>query len=202
MHKPSLLVEIYDLERLNDSCELTGGDVSVNVENLTIIGLCKTGEDGKSASTDTSFDGSLVNLCDLADELVLVLVKVVCGKDAASDGAGADTLSLECVNELEVLLEETAANDAHGLAVGDANAIDVVWLDALCLKDLVDLRPCSVKDDGEEADVVEERKRRGKFVEILGDNCTTDFDDGELLRVDRGEVTQILLDLSLRPDIV
>lgn len=37
---------------------------------------------------------------------------------------------------------------------------------------------------------------------MLGDDCAADFDDGELLGFDGGEVGEVLLDLALGADVV
>lgn len=55
--------------------------------------------------------------------------------------------------------------------------------------------------DGKEADMVQEGKSGAQDFKLFGDNGAADFDDGELLRGDRAEVGEVLLDLSFGADL-
>jgi hypothetical protein len=49
--------------------------------------------------------------------------------------------------------------------------------------------------------MVQEGKSGGKSLEVFGDDGTADLDDSELLRGNRSEVGEVLLDFTLRTDI-
>jgi hypothetical protein len=99
VEETALLGEVDDLEGLENLGKLSGGDVGVDVEDLTLSGLSEGGEDGESAGAD----GSL-------------------GENTTGDGAGAGAERLEGVDELEVLGEENAAGVGKGAGVGDTDA--------------------------------------------------------------------------------
>lgn len=108
MEEAALLVDVKDLHRLEHLSELGGGDVSVDVEKLAVLGLGERGEDGKRAGLDRCLDGRLVDSGDASDVGVLLPVEVFGGKDAVRDGTRAGTKGLKGSDELEVLLEEDA----------------------------------------------------------------------------------------------
>lgn len=117
MEETALVVEEDDLQGLKLLRELTGSDVRVDVQDLASVGLGQASQNREGAGADGGFDGTLVDLGDLADEAVLVLVEVVGGEDARSDGAGAGAELLEGCDELEVLVEENAAGDLECLGI-------------------------------------------------------------------------------------
>ena len=82
VEETALLVDENDLERLELLCELSGGNVGIDVQDLTVCALRERGENGQRASTNGSLDGPLVDARDLADEAVLGAVEVVGGEDA------------------------------------------------------------------------------------------------------------------------
>lgn len=180
VEETTLLVEVDNLHGLKDLGELTGGDVGVDVEHLSVGGLSERGEDRETAGADSGFDRGLVNTLDLTNKTVLVLVKVVSVEDTGGDGARASAEALEGGGELEVLLEEDLASDLEGLGVSDTDAILVVGGDTLRLEDLVQLRTGTVEDDRVETETVQERKRKGEVVELVGEDSTTDLENGEL----------------------
>lgn len=67
---------------------------------------------------------------------------------------------------------------------------------------LVQLWSCAVDDDRVQAHLVQVAKRGAKDIDVVGQNGTTDFNDSELLGGDRGELSEILLDLSLGGNVV
>lgn len=180
VEETTLLVEVDNLHGLKDLGELTGGDVGVDVEHLTVGGLGERGEDGETAGADGSLNGSLVNTLDLTDKAVLVLVKVVGVEDTGGDGARTSAETLEGRGELEVLLEEDLTSDLEGLGVGDTDAVLVVRGDALRLEDLVQLRTSTVENDRVEAETVQERKRKREVIKLVGEDSTTDLENSEL----------------------
>ena len=117
MEHTALVVEENDLQGLELLGELACSDVGIDVEDLSSVGFCKAGENGEGAGADSGFDGTLVDLCDLSDETVLVLVEVVCGEDTRGDGASAGAELFEGADEFEVLLEEDTTCDAEGFCV-------------------------------------------------------------------------------------
>lgn len=127
MEETTLLVEIDDLHRLREksasfllvlkvwmktclenSGELTGGNVGVDVQDLTLGVLSQTGQDGQASCLNGSLDGSLVDTGNLADETILGLVEVVGGENTGRDGSSTGTETLKGSGELEVLLEENS----------------------------------------------------------------------------------------------
>ena len=113
----TLVVEEDNLERLDLLGKLACSNVGIDVENLTGIGLGETGENRKGASADGSLDGTLVDLCDLSDETVLVLVEIVGGEDTGSNGTSARAELLEGGDEFEVFVEEHAPSNLERLGV-------------------------------------------------------------------------------------
>ena len=117
MEQPTLIVQEDNLQGLKFLGELTGSNVSVDVENLARVGFGQTGEDGERTGPDGSLDGTFVDLGDFAYETVLVLVEVVGSEDARGDGTGTGAKFLEGGYELEVLVKENAAGDLESLCV-------------------------------------------------------------------------------------
>ena len=117
MEHAALIVEEDDFEGLELLCELTGRDVGVDIEDLASVGLGQAGEDGERAGANGGFDGTLVDLCDLADEAVLVLLEVVGGEYSGGDRTGASAKLFESGDELEVLVKEDAASNLKSLCI-------------------------------------------------------------------------------------
>ena len=82
MEKATLFVEEHNLHRLKLFGNFTSCDIRVYIQDLTVWRFSKTGEDRERTSANGSLDGALVDLCDLAHETVLILVKVVCTEHA------------------------------------------------------------------------------------------------------------------------
>lgn len=93
---------------LENSGELTGGNVGVDVQNLTFSVLSQTGQDRQASCLNGSLDGRLVDTGNLADETILGLIEVVGGENAGRDGLSTGTETLKGGCELEVLLEENS----------------------------------------------------------------------------------------------
>jgi len=106
VEETTLLVDVEDLHGLEDLGELSGSDIGVDVEELTVLGLSEGSEDGESSSSDGSLDGSLVDSNDLSNVSVLLPVEVLGGEDSGGDGSSSSSESFEGGNESEVLLEE------------------------------------------------------------------------------------------------
>lgn len=106
MEETTLLVDEQNLHGLEDLGELSGGDIGVNVEKLTVLGLSKRGEDGERTGSDAGLNGVLVDLDDVADVLVSLLVSVLGGEDTSRNRSGTRAEGLEGGDELEVLLKE------------------------------------------------------------------------------------------------
>lgn len=162
IEQTTLLGEVDDLQRLQGSRKLAGSDIGVHVEDLTIGGLGHGGQDWEASGLDSSLDWLLVNPIDLANQVVLLLVQVVCGKDAGSDGSGPHAQALQFLHKLEVLLQEKRSGQRQSLPIGDANSILKLWLDTGVLEHLIQLRTSAMHNDGVEADMVEERERGGQ----------------------------------------
>ena len=113
----ALVIEEDDLQRLKLFCQLTSGDVRIDVEDLARIGFGETGEDGQSTCTDRGFYGALVDFGDFAYKAILVLIKVVCGKDTGGDRTGASAQLFKRSDELEVLVKEDATSDLKSFRV-------------------------------------------------------------------------------------
>ena len=198
----TLLREVDNLERNESTGELSGSLVGVDVEDLALGALCHAGEDWDVAVRNGRLDGLCLHIVDLANELVGVLVLVLGPEHAAGDRPGADSPRLQCLDQLQVLFQEQLASNSQGLSVGDTDALVVLRLNASLLELLVKLRASAVDDDWEEAHLVEVAERRAELVQVVGQDGTADLDHGKLLRLDRGELGQVLLDLTLRGDVV
>ena len=117
MEQATFVVEEDNLHRLKFLGELPSGNVSIDIENLAGLGLGQTGKDGQSTSADGLLQRALVDPADLSYEAVLLLVQVVCGKNARGDGPSASPKFLEGGNELQVFFEEDATSDVQGLCI-------------------------------------------------------------------------------------
>ena len=113
----TFFVDENDLHRFKFLGELSSGDVGVDIEDLTGLGLGQAGKDRYSASTDRLLERALVNPADLSYKTVLLLVQVVCGEDARGDRPSTCSKLLEGPNELQVFLEEDAAGNVQGLCI-------------------------------------------------------------------------------------
>lgn len=112
MEEATLLVDVEDLHRLEHLCELTGGNVGVDVEQLAVLGLGERRQDRQRAGPDRSLDRGLVDRDNLADETVFGLVEVLGREDAGRDRSGTGAELLERGDKLEILLEEDALSKA------------------------------------------------------------------------------------------
>jgi hypothetical protein len=117
MEETTLLVQEYNLHRLQLLGQLSRSNIGVDVEDLALVALSQAGQDGESAGTDGGFNGTLVDLRDLSNQTVLVLIEVVGGEDARGDGSGTGAELLEGSDELEVLFHEDSASDLEGFGV-------------------------------------------------------------------------------------
>lgn len=201
VEETTLLSQVDNLQWLESAGQLTGSDVSIDVQDLTIGSLGHGSKDRQTTSGDSRLDGLLVDAIDLTDEVVLGLIKVVGGEHTGGQRTGTDTHALQLLYQLHVLLEEQLAGKRKGLTVSHPDTILKLGLNAGILQHLVELRTGTVNDDGVQTNMVQEGERGGKGLQVLGDNRTTDLDDGELLRGNRGEVGEVLLDFTLGADV-
>ena len=77
--------------------------------------------------------------------------------------AGASASALQGVHELGVFGVKDAAGNAHGLAAGDADAVDKVGLDAGLLKLDIELRASAVQDNGVQANLRQIRSAKSRI---------------------------------------
>lgn len=117
MKQAAFLIEEDDFHRLEFLGKLPSGNVSIDVEDLTSLGLGQAGEDGQSTSADGLFQRTFINSTDLSHKAVLFLVQVVCGKNTGGDRSSTRSKFLEGGNELQVLLEEDTSSDVQGSCV-------------------------------------------------------------------------------------
>lgn len=198
----AFIVQEDDLQGLELLGQLTGSDIGVDVQDLACVGFGQAGEDGEGTGPDGSLNGTLVDLCDLANETVLVLVEIIGGEDSGGDGACASAKLFKSGDELKVLVKENAAGNLQSLRVWDAcdvlqqcrkraksrertcytDTVDVVRNDTGTLDDVVELGASTMEDDGVEANTVEEAEVEGELVYLVKDG-TADLDDGELCGV-------------------
>ena len=156
VEQSSLLRKVDDLERLELTGQSSGRYVGVDVEDLTVQCLAHGAQDGQFLVLEGIHDLPLVDVCDVADVLPLVLVQVVGLQGASGDGAGGHApVPLERHDQVHVCLEEQLACNAQRLLVRDANAVDEVGLDARVEEQLVHLGAGAVDDDRVQADGVE-----------------------------------------------
>ena len=59
-----------------------------------------------------------------------------------------------------------------------------------------------MEDDGVETDTVEEGDGGGEGVEFIGEDGAPDLDDGKFLRLDGGEVAEVLFNFLARSNVV
>ena len=111
MEQPTLLIQVHNLQRLNLLRQLTSGDISIHIQDLSFRGLGQAAQDRQCARPDRRLDRALVDLRDLAYESVLVAVEVVGGEDARCYRTCAAAEFLECGDQLEVLFEEDSSGD-------------------------------------------------------------------------------------------
>lgn len=117
MEETALLIQEHNLEWLELLCQFTRGNVGINIQDLSRLGFGQASENRECACTDGSLKGALVDLCDLSDETVRVLVKVVSSKDSRGDRTCARAQFLEGVDEPEVLLEEDSASNTESFGI-------------------------------------------------------------------------------------
>jgi len=111
MEQAAFFVEEDDFHRLKLLGEFSSGNVSIDIEDLTGLGLGQAGKDRQSTSTDRLLQRTFVNPADLSYKTVLLLIQVVCGENARGDRPSTRSKLLEGANELQVFLEEDAASN-------------------------------------------------------------------------------------------
>lgn len=107
----TFVVQVDNFQRLYFFRKLACCYICIDIEDLAIIALSKTAENGKSAGTDRCLNGTLVDLGDLPDKPVFVAIKIVSREYARCNGSRAATEFLEGSDELEILVEENAASN-------------------------------------------------------------------------------------------
>lgn len=111
------VVDEDDFHRFKFLGEFSSGDVGIDVEDLTSLGLGQAGKYGQSASTYGLLQRTLVNPADLSYKAVLLFIQVVCGEDARRNRPSTRSELLEGANEFQVFLEEHAAGNVQGFCV-------------------------------------------------------------------------------------
>jgi len=111
MEQAAFLVEEDNLHRLKLLGELSSGNVSVDIEDLTSLRFGQAGKDRQSTSTDRLLQGTLINPADLPYEAILLLVQVVCSENARGDRPSTCSELLEGTDEPQVFLEEDTASN-------------------------------------------------------------------------------------------
>ena len=91
---------------LEDSRKLPCSDIGVDVQQLSILGLGQTGQDGQTSGSNGRLDRSLVDRRDLSDKAVLLLIQVGGSEDAGRNRSGSRAETFEGRGELEVLLQK------------------------------------------------------------------------------------------------
>jgi hypothetical protein len=117
MEEATLFVEIDNLHRLKLFSQLSRCNIRINVENLTLGRLSKTGQYRQSAGTDGSFKWALIDLCDFTNKTVLLLVEVVCGEYAGGNRPCTCTEFFKCADDSKILLEEYAPRNGERLCI-------------------------------------------------------------------------------------
>ena len=114
VEQTTFIVKEDDFHRLKFLGEFSGGNVSVDVQNLAGLGLGQAGKDRQSTSADGFFQRTFVNPANFSHKAVLFLVQVVCGKNAGGDRSSTGSKFLEGRNEFQVFFEEDAASNVQG----------------------------------------------------------------------------------------
>jgi hypothetical protein len=81
MEHATLLVEKDYFKWFELFCELSGSDIGVDVQNLTVWRFRKTGEDREGTSPDRCLQGPFIDFCDFTYKAILVAVEVIGRKD-------------------------------------------------------------------------------------------------------------------------
>lgn len=159
VEQTTLLGKVDNLQRLQRARQLACSDIGVDIKNLPIGSLSHGGQDREAASGNSRLDRLLVDTIDLADQVVFGLVEVVGGEDARGDGAGTDTLALQLLNQLHVLLQEQLACQRQSLPISNPDSILELGLDTGGLQHAIELGTGAVNDDRVKTDMVEEGER-------------------------------------------
>ena len=117
MEQTPFLIQVHNLQRLYLLRQLTSGNISIHIQDLSFRGLGQAAQDRQSARPDRRLDRALVDLRDLAYESVLLAVEVVGGEYSGGDRTGACAKFFERCYELEVLVEKDATGDLEGLCI-------------------------------------------------------------------------------------
>lgn len=200
--KTILLVKVHDLQRLHNASQFSCSNIRIDVQDLSCGGLGKTGEDGECAGSDGRLNHLLVHACDLAHESIPLFVQVLGSKDAARQGASTSTHPLQRLHQLQVLSHKDLTGDFKRLLVSDSDSVVVIRDNAGSFQQAVQLRTSTVEYNWVEPDTIQERDSRRQGIEFVRENGTSDLDDCKLLRLDRGEMTQVLFDLLARTNVV
>lgn len=117
MEHATLFVDEHDFHGLELLGEFSCSNICVDVENLPVVALSKTAQDGQSTSTDRRFNGPLIDTSNLSDQTILVGIEGGGSENAGGDRASTGTELLECANQLQVFLKEHTTSDLEGLCV-------------------------------------------------------------------------------------
>jgi hypothetical protein len=106
---------------------------------------------------------------------------------------------LEHVDQAQVLLAKHPAHDLERARRGPLGP--VLGVDAGGGQRRCDLRAGAVHDDRGQADLMQEVERAGQALEVVGEQAAADFDDGEPLLFDLGELLEVLVDLLAAAEV-
>lgn len=131
MEHTTLFIDEHDFHGLKFLCEFSCGNVCIDIQNLPVVALGKTAQDGQGASTDRGFNGPFVDSRHLADQTILVGIESGSRENTGGDRTGTRTELLECTNQFQIFLEENTTGDLEGLCVYEAGRAKEVYIGML-----------------------------------------------------------------------
>ena len=96
----SFIVQEDNLHWFELLSEFTRCNVGIDIQDLTIGRLRKTGQNRKCACTDRSLDRPFVDFGNLSNETIFLFFQVVSTEDTRSDGTSTSSEFLEGCYEL------------------------------------------------------------------------------------------------------
>ena len=113
MEHSALFIQENNFHGLEFLGEFSGSNVSIDVEDLTIHGLCEACQNGEGTCSDGSFNRPLIDFGDSADKAVFLLIEIVRGEDTGCDGTGAGPKSFKGADKFEIFLQEDFTSDVE-----------------------------------------------------------------------------------------
>ena len=156
-----------DLVRLQHLHQLVGGEIGVDVEDLTVRGLAERGDHRDRSGLQARLDRREVDARDLADQAVDVAVEILRFEHAGNDRGRARVDGLQRLDEPEVRCLEHAADDRQRRRRGHAQAVDGALVDARGGISSSSCGPAPCTTIGVRPDLLQERRatksaRRGR----------------------------------------